>query len=75
MALRELSVMLLQEEMSSTLSLRQCLARDWLVWSVRREQLPRLRCSMLGQFFANIERAESPTAYMRISNFGTYLHF
>ena len=61
-ALRELSVMLLQEEMSIIFSLRQCLDRDWQVWSDRREQLPRLSCSMLGQFRANVDRAESPTA-------------
>ena len=62
-ARRLLSVMLLQEEMSTCLSLLQCLARLWEVWSVRREQEPRSSWSMLGQFLANMRRAWSPTAW------------
>ena len=76
--------MLLQDEMSTCLSLLQCRARLWKylvkyfydqkyfylwqVWSVRREQDPRLSWSMLGQFRANTRRAWSPTAWNREGN-------
>ena len=72
---------LLQDEMSTCLSLLQCRARLWKylvkyfyapkyfylwqVWSVRREQDPRLSWLMLGQFQANTRRAWSPTAWNR----------
>jgi len=61
-ALRELSVRLEQEDISRTWSLGQCLERDWQVRSDSFLQFCRFSRSILAQFWANVDSAESPTA-------------